>query len=339
MKHKFLIAALCICLAAFSAGCAQKNKELSTNADADYRLGQSIEKEIQEGITSDEAQLLYNGAGSVTALASGGSVSVTARVGQSQYIPAVIETLCPAAVNAISAHEMEIAYISVQYYLEADSSMDASTLVSWQSPNGESGTFIDAASGTTKVNVSAADLYEYYSDFYAPEEEAEEEAWYGDMLNAFQGEWRDGDSNWHLIIHGDTVDSLYYEAYGDSVDEDNHSTYKFILDENGALVVTKSNSPTWVYSINEDGQLLITGIKFGNTSLYDKVSDNTELPEIYKRSAPKIGMTQSQVIASTWGSPKKRNKTQTAYTEREQWVYDNGYIYFDDGIVTSIQKK
>lgn len=54
---------------------------------------------------------------------------------------------------------------------------------------------------------------------------------------------------------------------------------------------------------------------------------------------PKIGMTAQQVRNSQWGSPKKINKTTTAFGVSEQWVYDNNrYVYLDDGIVTGIQQ-
>lgn len=51
-----------------------------------------------------------------------------------------------------------------------------------------------------------------------------------------------------------------------------------------------------------------------------------------------IGMTQQEVIdLTTWGRPTKINKTENAYGVSEQWVYPNyQYLYFDDGILTSI---
>lgn len=49
-------------------------------------------------------------------------------------------------------------------------------------------------------------------------------------------------------------------------------------------------------------------------------------------------MNKAQVEASTWGIPKKINRTKTQYGVYEQWCYyGNRYIYFEDGIVTSIQ--
>lgn len=50
-----------------------------------------------------------------------------------------------------------------------------------------------------------------------------------------------------------------------------------------------------------------------------------------------IGMTREEALASSWGRPRKVNTTTTASTTREQWVYDGGYLYFTDGILTTIQ--
>ncbi len=50
-----------------------------------------------------------------------------------------------------------------------------------------------------------------------------------------------------------------------------------------------------------------------------------------------IGMTKEMVIDS-WGKPSDINTTITEYGVHEQWVYGSGsYVYFEDGIVTTIQ--
>lgn len=50
-----------------------------------------------------------------------------------------------------------------------------------------------------------------------------------------------------------------------------------------------------------------------------------------------IGMSQQDVLWSQWGKPKKINTTTTKYGTREQWVYDGGYLYFEDGKLVTIQ--
>ncbi len=55
---------------------------------------------------------------------------------------------------------------------------------------------------------------------------------------------------------------------------------------------------------------------------------------------PKIGMTKEEIRNSKWGEPDKINKDEYAWGTSEQWVYRNrGYIYFKNGIVTSIQHR
>lgn len=74
-----------------------------------------------------------------------------------------------------------------------------------------------------------------------------------------------------------------------------------------------------------------------------KVQQVERAAEIRREAAEKrkrgvhIGMTREEVIASSWGRPRKVNTTTTATTTREQWVYDGGYLYFTDGILTTIQ--
>jgi hypothetical protein len=52
-----------------------------------------------------------------------------------------------------------------------------------------------------------------------------------------------------------------------------------------------------------------------------------------------IGMTREQAIAG-WGRPRDINRTSGSFGVHEQWVYGeygSGYLYFEDGILTTIQ--
>lgn len=49
-----------------------------------------------------------------------------------------------------------------------------------------------------------------------------------------------------------------------------------------------------------------------------------------------IGFTK-QMCVDAWGEPKSINKTTNRYGVHEQWVYDGGYLYFDNGKLTTIQ--
>lgn len=77
---------------------------------------------------------------------------------------------------------------------------------------------------------------------------------------------------------------------------------------------------------DEDAQLT-------EQQLQDKIDENTKNP-----GNVRIGMTKEEVLTEGWGRPNDINKTTNAYGTSEQWVYDNyNYLYFDDGVLTSIQ--
>lgn len=56
----------------------------------------------------------------------------------------------------------------------------------------------------------------------------------------------------------------------------------------------------------------------------------------------RLGM-DAQAVLLSWGAPDDTNTTTTQYGKHEQWVYegyslsDNDYLYFEDGILTTIQ--
>lgn len=76
---------------------------------------------------------------------------------------------------------------------------------------------------------------------------------------------------------------------------------------------------------------------------YAKLNDSIEMPpereETERPKEPQIGMTKEEVERSTWGYPNKINKDTYSWGTREQWVYDKGYIYFRDDVVTSISER
>lgn len=57
------------------------------------------------------------------------------------------------------------------------------------------------------------------------------------------------------------------------------------------------------------------------------------------KEVPYIGMSEHEIESSTWGLPMYKNKTTTATSHREQWVYyGHKYIYLRNGVVTAIQQ-
>lgn len=58
--------------------------------------------------------------------------------------------------------------------------------------------------------------------------------------------------------------------------------------------------------------------------------------QLIKKGKVKLGMSKQEATLS-WGKPKDINRTQTYNGTHEQWVYDDGYLYFENGKLTAIQ--
>lgn len=57
-----------------------------------------------------------------------------------------------------------------------------------------------------------------------------------------------------------------------------------------------------------------------------------------KKQGVRLGMNKDEVIASSWGRPRRVNRTINASGTHEQWVYGDGnYLYFINGTLTTIQ--
>lgn len=68
--------------------------------------------------------------------------------------------------------------------------------------------------------------------------------------------------------------------------------------------------------------------------------DREKEREALANSAPKVGMTKTQVESSLWGKPDRKNIDEYSWGTTEQWVYDKyGYVYFENGIVSSVSKR
>jgi len=71
--------------------------------------------------------------------------------------------------------------------------------------------------------------------------------------------------------------------------------------------------------------------EYASAKLHEEVRE-------YNSRKPRIGMTAEEARNSTWGKPKKINKTTTEYGTSEQWVYGSRYLYFEDGVLSAIQE-
>ncbi|MCP3778841.1 zinc ribbon domain-containing protein [Paenibacillus sp. MZ03-122A] len=147
------------------------------------------------------------------------------------------------------------------------------------------------------------------------------------LLDHFQGIWRDDDGYRKLTFKNGVVTKVLFYGLKDE------STYtwstalvgKEMHDDNGTVYYLKNDK-----LIEKDKDPY-----FGSKS-YTKIGNYDDIPP--EKLAPQIGMTEQEVMDSKWGLPTHVNKTTTAYGISEQWVYDNyKYIYFENGIVTTIQ--
>ena len=158
-------------------------------------------------------------------------------------------------------------------------------------------------------------------------------------IHELDGEWygKYGYSGYRWIIDGNTC----YNVYSDYKHKYTYDTYYCKYEDNILYIFDKEETSNDYNNAEfkmkyKNGKLIYS--VYSNTITLSKESDNTTPKEIIVIKEPAIGMTKDEVLDSTWGKPKDINKTTTAYGTREQWCYSGyKYIYFKNGIVTSIQ--
>jgi hypothetical protein len=72
-------------------------------------------------------------------------------------------------------------------------------------------------------------------------------------------------------------------------------------------------------------------------SLARKVKKKQQASVCDRKGGASIGDNAATILKSCWGKPKTINQTITARGRHEQWVYNGGYLYLENGVVTSIQ--
>ncbi|MDM5229910.1 hypothetical protein [Lysinibacillus pakistanensis] len=118
---------------------------------------------------------------------------------------------------------------------------------------------------------------------------------------------------------------------------------KYIPDEikekvNELIIVAKEKEEKWIKK-SEENQAIYEAedekreLEFKKSELEFKINKRTMNPK-----AVYIGMTKEEVLVDGWGKPIDINRTTTTYGVSEQWIYeDYKYLYFEDGILTTIQ--
>lgn len=74
---------------------------------------------------------------------------------------------------------------------------------------------------------------------------------------------------------------------------------------------------------------------FSNPRLkYPNIND--EIWQLIQQEKVKIGMSKDECVLS-WGKPKDINETIFENSISEQWVYEKNYLYFENGVLKTIQ--
>jgi hypothetical protein len=102
-----------------------------------------------------------------------------------------------------------------------------------------------------------------------------------------------------------------------------------------ALVRLEPDNPRWKSELAA-AQRAVKAYR-AKLALEQKRADQAELAR-RRREGVSIGMTQRDVLLSSWGRPERVNRSTYAFGEHEQWVYGSGnYLYFENGVLRSIQ--
>ncbi len=114
-------------------------------------------------------------------------------------------------------------------------------------------------------------------------------------------------------------------------------------DKNGKVTYQEhscSNSDASSQAVKTAPSLSTGDDAAGQARLAKIKSDNAKFDAMIDGKVMR-GMSESQV-QNAWGRPSKINRSVGSYGTHEQWVYDRGrngsqYIYFENGVVTSMQ--
>jgi hypothetical protein len=130
-----------------------------------------------------------------------------------------------------------------------------------------------------------------------------------------------------LIIAGAVIGSSAYVNYHNS-----DSTYKTPITASAA-----STNDNYMYKAVQDSN---NPEKISIVPDSDTNNDSPFVNDDYmkdKSPDPTIGMTEQQVIDSSWGNTADKSTTKDSYGTSAMWFYDNGRsIFFIDGKVNSI---
>lgn len=165
----------------------------------------------------------------------------------------------------------------------------------------------------------------------------------GTWINSLFYDLGDFDVTWSWIFNG----NMCYNTYSNSTANYTYDTYYCKLAENIIYIFNSEeesknleNAVIKMYYTGENELSYEKKSSYSSSTMkIKKINETVQPKEKDIKKVPAIGMSASEIKNSTWGNPQKINKTTNKYGIREQWVYSNyRYIYFENGIVTSIQE-
>jgi hypothetical protein len=91
-----------------------------------------------------------------------------------------------------------------------------------------------------------------------------------------------------------------------------------------------------VFENGQTGFINAVDVQFNTTARDPAIA----VADCKRTGSPQIGMTKEQVRATCWGKPQHVNRTETASSIDDQYVYSGGrYVYLRNGVVESIQRS
>lgn len=163
-----------------------------------------------------------------------------------------------------------------------------------------------------------------------------------EALYPFQGTWvsagAGADSPTGMSFNGDIAYLVYDRRNASGRLERTVSNFRCYFNADGVLVLADEYG-TERYSMVHTDDLNWTVSQISDPSVswsFVRVTTSPNIPDATLRD-PEAGMTADEVRASTWGSPSAIESSETNSGIREQWTYDFGNIYLENGVVTLVQ--
>lgn len=140
-----------------------------------------------------------------------------------------------------------------------------------------------------------------------------------------KGDWMDTDKRSPIVL---IFDNPQYGKHYCYLEDESGKPYKNIYEDEMPLVCGK-------FQLKSYYDNMITAKNQKKADLIHKYGTSTA--NLIVEGKIRIGMTKN-MCRDSWGEPDKINKTITTYGTREQWIYGNSYVYFNEkGQITTIQ--